>query len=98
MARIACVIAPHFAVQALERADPELGGAALCVCEGRDVIDLNGAARKLGLRPGMTLFQARAAAPDVTFRARAAALERAVQEALVDLGASFSPRVEPFAS
>lgn len=94
MARVACVWIPHLDVQALERGDPELAGAPLVVCEGRDVIDLSSAARALGLRPGMTIFQARAAAPDALFRARSPELSRAAEAALVDLGHSFSPRVE----
>ena len=32
-------------VQSLERGDPELAGAPLVVCEGRDVIDVAGGAR-----------------------------------------------------
>jgi len=94
MARIACVLLPHVDVQSLERGDPELAGAPLVVCEGRDVVDLSPAARALGLRPGMTIFQARAAAPDAVFRARSPELVRSAEAALVDLGHSFSPRVE----
>ena len=94
MSRIACVLVPHLDVQSLERGDPELAGAPLVVCEGRDVIDLSPAARALGLRPGMTIFQARAAAPDALFRARSPELVRSAEAALVDLGHSFSPRVE----
>src|SRR3954468_1748282 len=94
MTRIACVLVPHLDVQSLERGDPELAGAPLVVCEGRDVVDLSPAARALGLRPGMTIFQARAAAPDAVFRARSPELVRSAEAALVDLGHSFSPRVE----
>jgi len=94
MGRIACVLLPHVDVQSLERGDPELAGAPLVVCEGRDVVDLSPAARALGLRPGMTIFQARAAAPDALFRARSPELVRSAEAALVDLGHSFSPRVE----
>ena len=94
MARIACVLVPHLDVQALERGDPELAGAPLVVCEGRDVVDLSPPARALGLRPGMTIFQARAAAPDAIYRARSPELVRSAEAALVDLGHSFSPRVE----
>src|SRR5947209_6435512 len=94
MARIACVLVPHLDLQSLERGDPELAGAPLVVCEGRDVLDLTPPARALGLRAGMTLFQARAAAPDAVFRARSPELVRAAEAALVDLGHSFSPRVE----
>ena len=98
MARIACVLVPHLAVQSLERGDPELVGAPLVVCEGRDVLDLSPAARALGLRPGMTIFQARAAAPEAIYRARSPELCRSAEAALVDLGLSFSPRVEAFPS
>jgi protein ImuB len=98
MARIACVLVPHLAVQALERADPELVGAPLVVCEGRDVLDVSAAARALGLRPGLTIFQARSAAPDAVYRARSPELTRSAEAALADLGASFSPRVEPLPS
>jgi protein ImuB len=94
MARIARVLVPHLAVQSLERGDPELAGAPLCVCEGRDVVDVSAAAQRLGLRAGMTLFQARAAAPDAVFRARSSELVRSTEAALLDLGLSFSPRVE----
>jgi protein ImuB len=96
--RIACVLVPHLAVQAIERADPDLVGQPLVVCEGRDVFDLSAAARKLGLRVGMTLFVARAAAPDAVYRARSPELVRSAEAALADLGASFSPRVEPIAA
>jgi protein ImuB len=95
MARIACVLVPQLDLQSLERGDPELAGAPLVVCEGRDVLDLTPLARALGLRAGMTLFQARAAAPDAVFRARSPELVRAAEAALVDLGHSFSARVEP---
>src|SRR5437879_3195510 len=104
--RIACVLVPHLDVQSLERGDPELAGAPLVVCEGRDVIDLSPAAVKLGLRVGMTIFQARSitagtagtsgtsGAPEAVYRARSLELNRSAEAALLDLGQSFSPRVE----
>jgi protein ImuB len=98
MGRIAFVFAPQLAVQSFERADPELVGAPLVVCEGRDVLELSPAAQALGLRPGMTIFQARAIAPEAQFRARSPELMRSAEAALVDLAASFSPRVEPTAA
>src|SRR5260370_26440739 len=94
MARIAFVLAPQLAVQSLERADPDLVGTALVVCEGRDVLELSPAAYALGLRPGMTIFQARAIAPEAQLRARSPELVRSAEAALVDLAASFSPRGE----
>ena len=74
--RVACVLVPHVAVQALERADPELVGRPLVVCEGLDVVDVSAAASRLGLRVGMSLFEARAAAPDAVYRARSPEVDR----------------------
>src|SRR5579863_4804318 len=95
MTRIAFVLAPQLSVQALERAEPELVGTPLVVCEGRDVHDLSSAAQALGVCAGMTIFQARATAPEATYRARSPELIRSAEAALVDLATSFSPRVEP---
>src|SRR5438552_129152 len=93
--RVACVVVPHFAVQSLVRADPELDGAALVVTDGAAIVELATEACKLGLHPSMTVPQARAVAPEATFRARAPELEAAAAAALIDLAASFSPRFEP---
>jgi protein ImuB len=93
--RIACVEVPHFFVQSIVRSDPELVDKPLVVSEGNSLIDLSAAAAKLGVHPSMTVPQARAVAPEATFRVRSRELETAAQAALSDVGAAFSPRVEP---
>ena len=95
MTRIAYVYLPSFALQALLRGDPELSQAPLAVTDGTQVIEASRAARKLGLRPGLTVAQARGIAPEARLLPRAPELERAARSALEDLGAAFSPRVEP---
>jgi protein ImuB len=92
--RIACVEVPHLSVQALVRADPELRGAPLVVIFGAQVVDLSAEAARLGVHPSMTVPQARAVAPEATFRERSTELEQAAAGALGDVGAAFSPRVE----
>jgi protein ImuB len=92
--RIACVEVPHFFVQAIVRADPELADAPLVVTQGNTLVDLSAAAVKLGLHPSMTLPQARAVAPEAKFQTRSPELETAAAAALGDVGAAFSPRVE----
>ena len=51
-------------------------------------------ARAAGLRPGLTLPQARALCPKLVARPRDADCERAAQEALLEVAEAFSPRVE----
>ncbi len=99
MVRVGFVHVPHFYVQALLRADPELAGVPLVVSDGTDanvplVLDVSAAAARLGLRPGLTVAQARALAPEALVRARSPELERSARAALEDLAALFSPRIE----
>jgi len=86
------------ALQAILRSDPDLAAQPLIVSDGKEhtpaVIAANSQARELGAHAGLTVAQARAVAPEVTVRARSTALERAAQDALEDLAASFSPRLE----
>lgn len=97
-ARIAYLLAPHLPLQAQLRADPELGGTALVIVDGqgpRDtVVDVSAEAARLGLAPGMTAAQARAAAPEAIYRQLSPELVCSASRALADLGASFSPWVE----
>lgn len=94
MTRIACLLLPQLGLQSLLRAEPELADAPLVVCQGREVIELSVAARRLGLQPGMTIVQAQATAPEAIYRARSPELCRSAEAALFDLGRSFSPRIE----
>lgn len=98
MPRIACLQVPLFPLAARLRSEPELRDEALAVLEGQAhrarVVAATRAARKSGVRPGMTLPQARALLPDLVARARDEECERAAQEALLEVAETFSPRLE----
>ncbi|HEY2289507.1 MAG TPA: DNA polymerase Y family protein, partial [Thermoanaerobaculia bacterium] len=80
------------------RSEPELTREALAVMEGNGnaarVVAATRLARSAGLRPGLTLPQARALCPKLVARPRDADCERAAQEALLEVAEAFSPRVE----
>jgi len=97
-ARIACLFVPLFPLAARLRAEPPLAGEALAVFEGNGpaarLLAASRTARRAGLRPGLSLAQARAILPKLVARGRDTECERAAQEALADTAESFSPRVE----
>ncbi|HUP43695.1 MAG TPA: DNA polymerase Y family protein [Thermoanaerobaculia bacterium] len=96
--RIACLTVPLFPLAARLRSEPELKDEALAVLEGQGdrarVVAATRTVRRSGIRPGMTLPQARALLPDLVARGRDPECERAAQEALLEAAESFSPRVE----
>jgi protein ImuB len=99
--RLACVYVPQLALQSALRRDPEArdraAGAALLEGEARRtprVTELDGAARRAGVRPGMTAAQASALAPGVRLLAATAADREAGAAALADVGFAFAARVE----
>lgn len=96
--RIACLTVPLFPLAARLRSEPELDGEALAVLEGQGdrarVVGATRTARKSGVRPGMTLPQARAVLPGLVARGRDPECERAAEEALLEVAEGFSPRVE----
>ena len=98
MPRIACLYLPLFPLAARLRSEPELIREALAVVEGNGnaarVVAATRLARAAGLRPGLTLPQARALCPKLVARPRDADCERAAQEALLEVAEAFSPRVE----
>jgi protein ImuB len=98
MSRIACLQVPLFPLAARLRSEPVLKDDALAVLEGQGnrarVVAATRTARKSGVKPGMTLPQARALLPGLVARARDPECERAAQEALLEVAESFSPRVE----
>lgn len=98
MSRVACLQVPLFPLAARLRSEPELEDEALAVFEGQAsrarVVAAVRTVRKSGVKPGMTLPQARALLPGLVARARDAECERAAQEALLEVAESFSPRVE----
>ena len=98
MTRIACLYVPMFPLAARLRSEPELLTEALAIVEGNGssahVIAATRRARTKGVRPGLTLAQARSILPKLIARARDAECERTAQEALMEVAETFSPRVE----
>ena len=98
MPRIACLNLPLFPLAARLRSEPELLREALVVVEGNGnaarVVAATRLARAAGVRPGLTLPQARALCPKLVARPRDADCEEAAQEALLEVAEAFSPRVE----
>jgi protein ImuB len=96
--RIACISLPLFPLAARLRSEPELSREALVVVEGNGnaarVVAGNRLARAAGIKPGLTLPQARALCPKLVARCRDEECERAAQEALLEVSERFSPRVE----
>jgi protein ImuB len=100
MTRIACLFIPLFPLAARLRAEPELAGEAVVVCEGNGsaakVIGASRPARKSGVRSGMSLAQARGILPSLIARGRDVSCEASAHEALVETATGLSPRVEDF--
>lgn len=98
--RFACILVPHFAVQAAIRCEP--GGKRkwnrpVAILDGPDsllrVVACNPAAQRAGIEIGMTKVQAEQC-PGLVLQKRVAAYEKAAQSVLVDCAHSFSPLVE----
>src|SRR5258707_8247141 len=96
--RTACLHLPLFPLAARLRSEPELTREALVVVEGNGnaarVVAGTRIARAAGVRPGLSLPQARALCPKLVARPRDGECERAAQEALLEVAEAFSPRVE----
>jgi protein ImuB len=98
MTRIACFFVPMFPLAARLRSEPDLLQEALAIIDGNaqnaHVVAATRRARTKGIRPGMSLAQARALVPKLIARARDGECERTAQEALFEVAETFSPRVE----
>lgn len=98
MPRIACLLVPLFPLAARLRSEPELKGEPVAVCEGNGggarVRAASLAARKVGIRAGMTLAQARSVLPALIARGRDPVSERSAHEALLETAWTLSPCVE----
>lgn len=96
--RVGCFHVPLFPLAARLRSEPELREEALAIVEGSGsrawVAVASRRARKMGVRSGMSLPQARAILPRLIARSRDTECEQAAQEALLELAESLSPRVE----
>jgi protein ImuB len=96
--RIACVLVPLFPLAARLRSEPDLAGEAVAVLAGNGpaarVVAASKAARRAGVRAGLTLREARALLPRLIARASDAECERSAQEALLEAAETVSPRLE----
>ena len=98
MTRIACLFIPLFPLAARLRAEPELAGEAVTVCEGNGsaarVVGASRPARTSGVRSGMSLAQARGILPSLIARGRDVSSETSAHEALLETAVGLSPRIE----
>lgn len=96
--RLACLVVPLFPLAARLRSEPELMHEAVAVFTGNGsaarLVAATRAARRAGLKPGITLPQARVLLPKLTARPRDPECERSAQEALVEAAETISPRSE----
>jgi protein ImuB len=102
MARIACIMVADFSIAALVRSNPELENKVLAIARSlaphADLDNVSVRARELGIRPGMTIAQARAVSSDLIVVHRSNAAESSAHSALLDAAESVSPVVESGAS
>jgi protein ImuB len=93
----ACIHIPNFVFQAAARSEPELHSQPVGIIEGKTlIVAASSAAAKAGIKPGMTVTQA-AQVASLVLRPRTSSQEQIAHAALLDLGFSFSPRVEDVA-
>jgi len=100
----AAIHVPDFMLQAVVRAEPDLHGRALVLIEGTPPLEIvvaaSAAAARAGIAPGMAKSQAEQfRGVEIRHRssAQAQAQGRSAHAALLDLGWSFSPRLEDVA-
>lgn len=98
MARIACIMVADFSIAALVRSNPALADKVLAIGNSLaphaelDAVSIR--ARELGIRPGMTIAQARAISSDLIVVHRSPAAESSAHSALLDAAESVSPVIE----
>jgi protein ImuB len=100
----AAIHVPDFMLQAVVRAEPDLRSRALALIEGTSPLEIvvaaSKAAARAGIAPGMAKSQAeqfRGVEIRHRFSAQVRAQEKSAHAALLDLGWSFSPRLEDVA-
>lgn len=96
--RIVCLSVPLFPLAARLRSEPDLRGKAVVIhsdaATTSRVIAASRRARDSGIRPGMTLPQARALLPELHPLPRDPLSEETAQAVLLEVGGAFSPRIE----
>jgi protein ImuB len=102
MARIACIMVADFSIAAIVRSNPTFADKVLAIGKSLaphaelDAVSVR--ARELGIRPGMTIAQARAISADLIVVHRSLAAESSAHSALLDAAESVSPVIESGAS
>ena len=98
MARIACIMVADFSIAAIVRSTPALAGKVLAIGKSlaphAELDAVSPRARELGIRPGMTIAQARAISSDLIVVHRSPAAESSAHSALLDAAESVSPVIE----
>lgn len=96
--RFACLHVPDFPLAALLRVQPELRSDAVAVADGTGprarLLAVSAAALRNGVSAGLSVAQALSIESELIVRLLAAEMLQAAQAALVDVAASFSPRIE----
>ena len=96
--RIACLLAPNFPLAARLRCEPQIAQAPVAVLEqegaASSIIAVSLQARRRGIRPGLSLPQARALFPLLIAAPRDRSAEQSAQEALLEMASGLSPIVE----
>jgi len=108
--RIACLLVPDLPLRAFLRARPqgpqiprdqqqEIHATAIAIASGSDgraeIIAASPYARQQGIRPGLSIAQARSRIYELEVHPASPALEGAARQALLDIALSFSPRASP---
>src|ERR1700684_993108 len=87
MGRIACIMVADFSIAALVRSNPALADKVLAIGKSlaphAELDAVSPRARELGIRPGMTIAQARAISSDLIVVHRSPAAERSAHSALL---------------
>jgi nucleotidyltransferase/DNA polymerase involved in DNA repair len=91
--RIACILVPHFAVAVERRRDPALGDRPVVVYQGTKVVDA--AQEAAGIRPDLSLQQAKALCPHAVYLPANDAHYRSVAESALAAVETVAPLVEP---
>ncbi|MGC2491395.1 DNA polymerase Y family protein, partial [Candidatus Binatus sp.] len=98
MARIACIMVADFSIAALVRSNPALADKVLAIGNSlaphAELDAVSNRAREHGIRPGMTIAQARAISSDLIVVHRSPAAESSAHSALLDAAESVSPVIE----
>ena len=98
MARIACIMVADFSIAAIVRSNPARADKVLALGKSlaphAELDAISPRARALGIRPAMTIAQARAISSDLIVVHRSPAAESSAHSALLDAVESVSPVVE----